>query len=106
MIDALIGVVIIGLTISVVMLSLGISRHMSRQAADLRQAGLTLAVLAVTTPSRPGDYSGVKDGLHYDVSVTEVRNREIVLCRFHAVVTDENQRRHSLDGTRWCETAS
>lgn len=103
MIDALVGVVIIGLMMSVALLSFGLARRLSSQAQSVHQAQLTLSALILTIPHRPGVYTGARDGLNYTISVSEAPVRDVVLCRFHAEILDASNHRHDLDGTRWCE---
>jgi|SRR6185312_7468580 len=100
MIDALVAVVIISLMIAMCTGAIQISAHAWRHARETRQARVTLAALVASTPRIAGQYSGVRDGFRYKVSVEEQKTALSRFCTLRAQVT--GIRSYQLDVVRWC----
>ncbi len=101
MVDALVAVVIISLMIAMCMSAIHIAGHAWRHSKQTRQAEATLAYLIESTPRRPGQYVGTRDGFAYKVSVEEQKTPISRYCVVQAVVT--SGRSYSLDAARWCD---
>ncbi len=101
MVDALVAVVIISLMIAMCMSAINIASQAWRNSRQMRQAEATLAYLIDSTPRRPGQYAGTRDGFRYKVAVEEQKTLISRDCRMHAVIT--SGRSYSLDAARWCD---
>jgi hypothetical protein len=101
-IDALVGIVITGLMLSICLATVQISRQLMQTADERRQATAALQQLMEMTPKRPGLYRGTYGSLIYDVRVEETKIKTSVICKITASVRLK-QHTYELSGSRWCE---
>lgn len=81
MIDAVTGVMIIGLTAAVVLTLLGLSRTYRERAETDRAAAVAFSYLMATVPKTPGSVSGEVSGFRYEAEVSEEGVRDFRFCR-------------------------
>ena len=104
MVDAMIGVAIIALSLTLCLSALRIASHSGESARRVDAARLALVHALATTPSRPGRYAGRDGELATEVTVTNLQLDRVELCQFDATVTQGTPpRTWRMTATRWCE---
>jgi len=102
LIDALIGVVIIGLMLTMCLETLNLTRRLRQKAKDETEGVLALQSAIESTPRKSGDYEGQLGAALYQVQVREEVIKDYHLCRFDAKVTLDRHI-YSLETMRWCD---
>lgn len=107
MVDAMIGVAIIALSLTLCLSALRIARHSREAARRTDAARLALVHALATAPSRPGSYQGRDGDLATDVTVTSLQLDRVELCQLDATVTQGAPHKiWRMTATRWCEPST
>lgn len=107
MVDAMIGVAIIALSLTLCLASLRLARHSEAVARQTDAAREELSRLLAVTPAIPGNYAGQIKGFQTQVTVSKLPQNQIDLCQLDAqVMQDGTRRTWRLSGMRWCARAS
>lgn len=107
MVDAMIGVAIIALSLTLCLSALRIARHSGETARHTDAARLALVHALATAPSRPGRYPGRDGDLVTEVTVTSLQMDRIELCQLDATVSQATAHKTwRMTATRWCDRSA
>ena len=106
-VDALVGLTILALTLSLALQALGSSRNLAATALETQQATRLLQYLVDSSPNRIGALTGVTGGFGWRLQVAmepaDLQAANLRLCRWSAeAVNAKSRRRYDLDTLEFC----
>jgi len=107
MVDAMIGVAIIALSLTLCLGALRLARQAGETARQTQAARLALLRILTTTEARPGVYMRRLDGFSATVTVMDMPEGRTDLCQMDVAVSQTTPRKTwRMTATRWCEPPS
>ena len=102
MVDAMIGVAIIALSLTLCLSALRMARRAGDAARRTDAARLALTHALATTATRPGSYVSAEGRLAVSVTVTSLSADRADLCQLDAAAASAHKI-WRMTATRWCE---